>query len=183
MTSLIMNGPNIEDGHPFGDIHLGGFAIDPYNRPRRVSGRFFFSSPQECWVSIAAQWLKNKGGSLGLIDQDTLTPRVRVGDLEEGVDLWVPIEIYSPVPYREATHWRPVAQFYAEPIRNTPLLDGHEIFIDSKYVPDNGESLVGQPYLDGDQTYGVWEGEPRNSTSIFGVTEPYGAFPTESIVI
>lgn len=50
--------------------------------------------------------------------------------------------------------------------------DGTEILIDCIYVPENGLSVADQPYLDGDQSYGIWEGEPHASTSLLGVKVP-----------
>lgn len=43
--------------------------------------------------------------------------------------------------------------------------DGTTFYVDCEYVPESGKSVKDQPYLDGDQSYGVWEGTPRHATS------------------
>ena len=69
------------------------------------------------------------------------------------------------------THWFPKFTFYAED-GSAYLSPGDEVLIDCIYIPDNGLSIEEEPYLDGDQSYGIWEGEPRRSSSIFGVKKP-----------
>jgi hypothetical protein len=71
----------------------------------------------------------------------------------------------------EPTHW----SLELVATKNDPRVDnvtrpdgGTVLYADCAYVPDNGLDLSGQPYLDGDQPYGIWEGDPRRSTSIFG---------------
>lgn len=51
------------------------------------------------------------------------------------------------------------------PPRVSPGL-GATLYVDCVYVPENGLSVKDQPYLDGDQSYGIWEGTPRQATSV-----------------
>jgi hypothetical protein len=68
-----------------------------------------------------------------------------------------------------ATHWRPVFLFSeTDPVEvTTPLGGGTKVYMDCKFVPDNGKRVSGG-YLDGDQPGGRWEGIPHASPSIYG---------------
>lgn len=108
--------------------------------------------------------------------KDSDAPAVEIGSEQLGSILrvdpsanWTERYIYAPA--REgATHWLLDLKMFADAAMTQPLPGGTEVYFDCFMVPDNGLDMQAenQPYLDGDQPGAMWEGEDRNSTSIYG---------------
>lgn len=82
-----------------------------------------------------------------------------------------------------STHWRPAFIFWAvdtpDPVKVMPVA-GLSVLVDCLYVPENGLSVADEPYLDGDQIGGMWEGPRYLSTSIW---DPGGPKPPIQYVV
>lgn len=161
----VASGGDVEPYFKYADWYAAaGLVLDDINVvPATESNR-------SVWVQIFAQWLRWSDTDSSFVEGsiDPVTPAVQFGGDKE----WTDIEVYKPVTDDLTTHWKPKFVFYsADPRRGeapAPLVGGTEVYIECLYVPDNGRSLADREYLDGDQPYGVWEGDRRRSSSIYG---------------
>lgn len=171
--SFTVQGP--QGTMPFADVHKGAFRIFTSRRVPTVCGQFQVTAPEEWWVQTEIQWFtEDPLGALVRGQIDAVGPRVLMGvppDAEPGADPWTQVEIFKK-PIQAATHWQPRLRFYATGDGEDGPPVGTEINIDCIYIPESGRPLIGQPYLDGDQPFGKWDGYPRYSSSIFGAKPP-----------
>jgi hypothetical protein len=166
---VIIRGPQTPE-------HLGAFRIAP---TRTLSAQVQMGSDTEVWAQAEAHYFFDDGTG-------TLQPTLQVDPIGPPLLLGSP-----PMQWREqnlftettavATHW--LLAFRLTPNdpridRDTRLPEGTQVAFDCAYVPDNGLDLLDneQPYLDGDQPGAMWEGEPHNSPSIYGVRAALSPF-------
>ncbi len=169
-ANLSLGGPDVP--MVFGDRHRGYFSFPIGTSKRLISVGFdirtapelvdqvFFAAYAICYRYDEGTGVMDPVGSFS-IQQPTRVTSEWTNHLISAED----------VDNVTATHWGLSLQFvnddgpYALTIGSNSYLD-----ITNIYVPDNGLPLDGQPYLDGNQPYGEWEGEESNSTSIFAET-------------
>lgn len=174
-TSVVVPGPNEETG---GAHHHGQFRISDFGDCRGlVSMGVRMAADGLYWVKIYAKWStwSESLSSLSSAGADTLVyGPTTIGDSAGEFGYVSTIFFGDIVAPAGATHWQPVIRWYsAEPTseidsENTGLVTGSKVRMDNLYIPDNGYPVSQQPYLDGDQPFGIWEGEPSASTSIYG---------------
>ena len=163
---VLVEGPSIEGHGPEWVKHHGMFAIPLI---REISGFMNIATPEmPVWVGLWARYYTFDGEDFLFLDEkEIVDPRRLVQSTS-----WIPLNFAERIfPVPGASHWQLAIQFtVGDPrVEVVPPAAGTRFFIDATYVPDNGYDLrdYEQPYLDGDQTYGKWEGVPRQSTSIF----------------
>lgn len=168
-TYMTLSGP-VGD-IPLGDVHKGAYRI---NRAADVPTISLVAQitarPPTRYFRMGAQWLIDPGGGRDLIPSsfDFVGDRLPFGvadDESEDGYVWEQIDVYRIVTHPEATHWTPTLYLYSDPVADAPLPGGQEVFVDCVYVPESGLSVADEPYLDGDQEFGIWEGAPRRSPS------------------
>ena len=180
MASLL--GPGAEEDQMWHEIHRGVFAI-PNTRQRyrkaTVSGRFYFRVQPDgpaLRVQPAIQWLRlAEDGSLIPGSLDPFGPTQSLAEDPEFTE----VSISSDAP-NDFTHWRPVFTFTKTDGSRPDA--GIIIETDGSYVTECGLTLSGRPYLDGDQSYGLWEGEAHASTSVFG-TLSISSIVTPTVIV
>lgn len=179
-TTLLLHGPS--GTQPFSDVHLGAFKVAPSPNPsgsRTISMQMQITATEPCWVRLSARWYSvTEGGVLNAAGEEALIPDLV---LDGDQTRWTEIEIFRTVPAPEISHWRPFLRLYGtDPkIDGLPLAAPAEVWLDCLYVPDNGRSLEGQEYIDGDQPGYIWEGDPHDSSSVLApvVVEPPDTTP------
>lgn len=175
-TSVVLGG--LTDQMFRGEVHKGVYAV-PSSQSREgvrtISGRVSMVSYQNCWVTVTVLWYRVSGGVLTEVQATT---DVDYRYLSDGVPLTIDFYGYLPEDF-DPTHWQPKFTFTTtlptteasgdgDPLPNWSVVD--MLYV---YIPDNGLPLNDQPYLDGDQPYGVWERTPYESPSIFGDNPNY----------
>lgn len=166
---LALGGPDV--GTDLGSTHLGAFRIpspEPGATAPTVSFRGGFAkdadSVEDIWMQMFIQWYRASD------DGETLEPVLleKTGPVYPLEEFYTNASIYRMVPDEvRVTHWRPQFWFYrAHPALDDTqwLLDG-ALLIDNLYVVSNGKPLGGEPYLDGSQPWGRWDGAPNDSTT------------------
>lgn len=174
-TALEVLGPS-EPEHGVGgpDIHHGMFAI-PMTREISFMGVVGWPTGP-VWVTPYARFF-SWDGTAGILKGEIALSAPRL--LERGMD-WSEYVVHSAVPdeFGAASHWTLVFEFASEDPRVTPSGQAYaypvppdtKIRVDCAYVTDNGLDLIEheQPYLDGDQPGGRWDGVEHRSTSTWG---------------
>ena len=109
------------------------------------------------------------------IEPGTLAPRfpTHAPDAPEPLDAI--LDDYARLIEPNATHWQPVIHWFSTPPTpegeegtDSGLPPGGRVRMDDFFIPDNGYPVHDRPYLDGDQSFGVWEGPRAASTSVYG---------------
>lgn len=161
-AALIPRGPDDE-------VHHGYFRINP--EERSVSVQVQASSTDPLWLQTWVQYL-NWDDSSGTFTPSALHP-VGAPKLTQR-NVWEPMSLFDDLGDIDATHW--MLQIRAttnDPrVDDTPPQPGQKFRADCVFAPDNGLSVADEPYLDGDQPGAMWEGEPHNSTSVYGTPPP-----------
>lgn len=148
--------------------HRGMFAIDPTTGT--ASGRTKIGTTDtDIWVSPVIEFFE--------VASDGTTVPMGVSTFRAvpvpASPQWREINIFGETP-ENATHYAVQIKMFADSALATPLPGGTRVYYDSIFVPESGYDLRSdtQPYLDGDQSFGIWEGTPQDSTSIYGQKPP-----------
>lgn len=176
-TVITLLGPSTPEQGDSGK-HRGKFAINQntnqYSAWLRVG-----TTDADIWVVPVVSFFQiDPSGSTEIgVGQQTLTA-LGVPAAPE----WHDINIYGKTP-DGATHYSISMKMFSDSTLTTPLADGTNVYYDAIFVPESGYDLRDgtQPYLDGDQSFGIWEGTVENSTSVYG-TKP-GPNLSQTIVL
>lgn len=178
-TIWVIPGP--EGNEPWAAPHHGRFRIADFGEfSGYVSLGIKVSADRSCYLTIFARWsrwVEGVGFEPVGVDQILYGPS-SVGD-DSGQFLYrAQIFLHQRAP-EGATHWQPVLRGTDDPDAVSGLATGTKVRFDDLYVPDNGYRIDREPYLDGDQPKGRWEGPRAASTSVYG---PKVAVPLAEII-
>ena len=173
-TSVRIPAPPLVD-EPWAAPHHGRFKIsDSGDRRGYVSFGGRFAADRICYVTIVAKWSYL---GVGEVFADNVAPETvaygpsLIGDPGGEFSYVSSVFFDLPAPVA-ASHWEVEVRLHETHPGTAPepsgLVPGTRVRMDNIYVPDNGYPIADQPYLDGDQPYGVWEGPRAASTSVFG---------------
>lgn len=167
-TEFTLLGPS-DPSQGDSEKHRGKFAID--QNTRDVSARLKVGTTDaDIWVKPVVQFFSADAGgdpTIGMGESSFTTLAV------PAAPEWREINIFGSAPLG-ATHYSIVLRMFSDAEQTTPLAVDTEVYFDAIFVPESGYDLRDntQPFLDGDQSFGIWEGEEENSTSIYGTKPP-----------
>lgn len=167
-TIWVIPGP--EGTEPWAAQHHGRFRIADFGEfAGYVSLGIKVSADRPCHLTIFARWSRwVEGTGFEPVGEDmAVHGPSSIGD-DSGEFLYrSQIFIHQRAP-EGATHWQPVLRGTDDPDAISGLVTGTKVRFDDLYVPDNGYRIDREPYLDGDQPKGRWEGPRAASTSVYG---------------
>jgi hypothetical protein len=168
VNSITLHGPSTTN-QGNSERHRGKFAVDPATQ--KISGKFVLGSTDTSfWVVPVVEFF-----ALDLTS-DLMTPLDTKEYPVVGIPSnpgWSTVNIYDEELPAGSTHYEVSIKMYSDVAATQSLPEGTKVFFDSIFVPESGYDLRDgkQPFLDGDQSFGIWEGDAENSSSIYG-TKP-----------